>query len=149
MTRTIMQCLETRYDVEIPTSHRGVQWAIRHAAGLCERFQPGEDGLTGYRQFQRNCQSASLPFAEIVHRRDPGPHMLKLRSKWREGVRLERSVASDSHVIWTRLGCLLVRGVRRMPPSARHQVQVLLSVRGTPSCLAHGGPAEPRGSRRR
>ena len=36
-------------------------------------------------------------------------------------------------------------GVRRMPPSARHQVQVFLSMRGTPSRLAHGGPAEPRG----
>ena len=32
-----------------------------------------------------------------------------------------------------------------MPPSARHQVLVLLSMRGTPARLAHGGPAEPRG----
>ena len=31
-----------------------------------------------------------------------------------------------------------------MPPNERHQVQVLLSMRGTPSRLAHGGPAEPR-----
>ena len=47
MTRTIMQCLETRYDVEKPTTHPVVQWAIRHAAWQWERFQPGEDGLTG------------------------------------------------------------------------------------------------------
>ena len=33
-----------------------------------------------------------------------------------------------------------------MPPSTRHQVQELLSMRGTPARLAHGGPAEaPRG----
>ena len=32
-----------------------------------------------------------------------------------------------------------------MPPSARHQGQVLWSMRGTPSRLAQGGPAEPRG----
>ena len=32
-----------------------------------------------------------------------------------------------------------------MPPSARHQVQVLLSMGGAPARLAHGGPAEPRG----
>ena len=70
--------------------------------------------------------------------------MLKLRSKWRYGVWLGRSVASDGHVIGTRFGCFLVRGVRRMPPSARHQVQVLLSMRGTPARLAHGGPAELR-----
>ena len=70
--------------------------------------------------------------------------MLKLRSKWRYGVCVGRSVASDGHVIGIRFGCFLVRGVRRMPPSARHQVQVLLSMRGTPACLAHGGPAEPR-----
>ena len=76
MTRTIMQCLETRYGVEIPTGHLVVQWAIRHAAWMWERFQPGEDGLTGYyRQYQRNNQSAVLPFAEIVLWRDPGPHI--------------------------------------------------------------------------
>ena len=40
MTRTIMQCLETRYHVEVPTGHPVVQWAIRHAAWLWERFQP-------------------------------------------------------------------------------------------------------------
>ena len=34
MTRTIMQCLETRYDVEIPKGHPVVHWAIRHAAWL-------------------------------------------------------------------------------------------------------------------
>ena len=71
--------------------------------------------------------------------------MLKLRSKFGYGVWLGRSVASDSDVIGTRVGCFLVRGVRRMPPSARHQLQVLFSMRGTPSRLAHGGQAEPRG----
>ena len=109
-------------------------------------FRPGEDGLNGYyREYQRNCQSAILPFAEIVLWRDPGPHILKLQSWWSYGVWLGRSVASGSHVIGTRFGCFLVRGVRRMPPTARHQVHVLLSMRGTPARLAHGGPAEARG----
>ena len=77
--RTIMQCLATRYDVEVPTGHPVVQWAIRHAAWLLETFDLGEDGLNGYdRQYQRNCQSAILPFAEIVRRRDPGLHVLKV-----------------------------------------------------------------------
>ena len=76
MTRTIMQCLETRNDVGIPTGHQVVQRAIRHAGGLLERFQPGEDGLNGYsRQYQRNHESAILPFAEIVLWRDPGSHL--------------------------------------------------------------------------
>ena len=123
-----------------------MQWTIRHAAWLWERFQPGEDGFTEYyRQYQRNYQSAIFPFAEIVLWRDPGPHMFELRSKWGYGLWLGRSAARDCHVIGTRFGCFLVRGVRRMPPSARHHVQVLLSMRGTPSRLAHGGPAEPRG----
>ena len=118
MTRTIMSCLETRYVVEIPTGHPVVQWAVRHASWLWERFQPGEDGLNGYyRQYQGNYQSAILPFAEIVLWRDPGRHMWKLLSKWGYGV-------------W------LGRLVRRMQPSARHQVQVLLSMRGTPARLA-------------
>ena len=85
-----------------------------------------------------------LPSAEIVQWRDAGPHTLKLRSKWGCGVWLGKSVASDTRVIGTPFGCFLVRGVRRMPPSARHQVQVLLTMRETPPRLAHGGPAEPR-----
>ena len=48
MTRTHMSCLANRYDVEVPTSHPVAHSAIRHAAGLLERFQPGEDGLNGY-----------------------------------------------------------------------------------------------------
>ena len=72
----------TRYEVEAPTGHPVFKWAIRHAAWLLERFQPGEDGLNAYhRQHQRNYQSAILPFAEIVLWRDPGPHLLKLRTK--------------------------------------------------------------------
>ena len=119
-----------------PSGHPVVRWAIRHAAWLWELFQPGEDGFNGYyRQYQRNYQSAFLPFPEIVLWRNPRPHMLKLRSKWGYGVRLGRSVASDSHVIGTRAGCFMVRSVRRMPPSSRHQ-------RGTPARLAHGGTAE-------
>ena len=77
MTSTIMQRLETRYNVEIPTGHPVVQWAIRHAAWQWERFRPGEDDLNGYyRQYQRNYLSAMLPFAQIVLWREPGPHML-------------------------------------------------------------------------
>ena len=56
MSRMIMQCLETRYDVEIPTGPPVVQWAIRHAAWLWERFQPDEDGLTGY---YRQCRGTT------------------------------------------------------------------------------------------
>ena len=57
-----------------------------------------------------------------------------------------RSVVSDSHAIGTRVGCFMVGGVRRMPPSLRHQIQELLRMRGTPARLANGGPAEaPRG----
>ena len=48
MTRTLMSCLATRYDVEVPTGHPVAQWEIRHAAWLLERFQTGEDGLNGY-----------------------------------------------------------------------------------------------------
>ena len=83
MTRTIMSCVATRYEVEVPTGHPVGQ----HAAWLLDRFQPGEDGLTRYhRQHQRNCQRVFLPFTENVLWHDPGPHSLKLRSKWSHGV---------------------------------------------------------------
>ena len=110
MTTTIMSCVATRYEVEVRTGHPVVQWAILRQL---ERFQPGEDGLNGNcRQHRRHYQSTVLPFAEIVAWRDPGPHTLKLRSKWSYKVWLGRSVASDSRVIGTRVGCFMVRGVR-------------------------------------
>ena len=53
MTRTIIMCVATSYDVEVPTV---TQWCN---AWLLERFQPSEDGLNGYyRQYQRNYKSA-------------------------------------------------------------------------------------------
>ena len=74
MTRTNLSCAESRYEIEVPTGHPVVHWANRRAAWLLERFQPGEDGLES--------SEGDLPFAEIVLGRDPGPHILKCRSKW-------------------------------------------------------------------
>ena len=42
---------------------------------------------------------------------------------------LERSAASDSHVVGSRLVCFLVGRVRRVPPSSRSQVPELMCVR--------------------
>ena len=119
---------------ELPTGHPAVAWALRRSGWLLDRFQPGDDGQTPYyRHHGRNYQNPVLPFAETVLWREPGPHLLKLKSKWGYGIWLGRTSSSDSHAVATHSGAMLVRGVRRLAGDARNQVQELLAMRGTPA----------------
>ena len=106
MTRTTTQCLETRYDVEIPRGHQVVRWTIRHAAWLWERFQPGEDGLNGYcRQYLRNCQNAIFAVC-----RDRA--MARSRTTHVEtSIQVVGEVSGKLQPHWLASGCLLVRSV--------------------------------------
>ena len=38
MAQTIVSCFESWYEIDVATGHPVVQWAIRHAAWLLERF---------------------------------------------------------------------------------------------------------------
>ena len=96
MTRTMMQSLETKYNVEIPTGHPVVQWAILHAARLWETF-PTRRGWPDRLLSTEPEKQPKCDFAVCRDRALAGPHMLKLRSKWGYGVWPGRSVASDCH----------------------------------------------------
>ena len=99
-----------------------------------------------YRQNRRTYTSTLVPFAENVVWREPGPHTLKLRAKWGYGVWLGRSANSDSHIVGTRSGTLLVRSVRRLGKEGRYNVQELLAMRGTPARMSTGGAPSNQGT---
>ena len=147
MARTLLASVRTLYKLNVPTSHPIVTWAIRHGAWLKDRFQLGGDGMTPYyRQNRRTYTSTLVPFAENVVWREPGPHTLKLRAKWGYGVWLGRSANSDSHIVGTRSGTLLVRSVRRLGKEGRYNVQELLAMRGTPARMSTGGAPSNQGT---
>eukprot|EP00959_Pyramimonas_sp_CCMP1952_P105363 2202563-Pyramimonas_sp.AAC.1 len=74
-----------------------------------------------------------VPFAETVMWKEPGPHTLKLREKFGQGIWVGRSEATNCHLILTRQGAFEARTIRRLPPSERHDFQLLLASRGAPS----------------
>ena len=140
MTRTIMSCLETRYEVEIPPSCAMGDPTRGLAVGTfpTRRGWPERVQSTVPEELPK-CDFAVCRDRALARSRTSHVETSIQVGMWSMVV---RSVASDSHVIGTLIGCFLVR---RMRPSARNQVQVLLSMRGTPARLAHSGPTEPRG----
>ena len=87
-TRTIFSCVATRYDVEVPTGHPVVQWAIRHAAWLWERFEQGEDGLGCGHYHNTQCKR------RIVDRAASASHVGAIQT----ASQAARSAASSSQV---------------------------------------------------
>jgi len=62
MARTLLAAIKDKYDVELPTSHPAVAWAMRRASWLIDRFQPGADGMSPYRrQHARSYGGAVIP----------------------------------------------------------------------------------------
>ena len=113
-----MQCLEARCDVEYQRVIQLCNGRSDTRLGCGKRFQPGEDGLTGYcRQYQRNYQSAI--FAVCRDRALAGSRTSHVETSIQVGIWsvVGRSVASDSYVIGTRFGCF--SGVRCATSAAK------------------------------
>eukprot|EP00971_Amphidinium_carterae_P057164 1130344-Amphidinium_carterae.1 len=134
IARSLLMSVERRYGVKIPVRHVLVEWALRHAAWLHERFQPHRiGGMTAFQKHEGHVYTSLLvEFAEVVLWREPGPHKLKLTSNYGWGVWVGRHALDNSHLLLTRQGALAARSVRRLPPAERVQLQLLLAVRGSP-----------------
>lgn len=61
-----------------------------------------------------------------------GPQQFKFSEHWGYGVYLGRAAESDEHILGTRVGVIKARTVRRLATEDRHDVQLLLSMRGVP-----------------
>ena len=108
---------------------------VRDACGLITGgfHRASEDGRTSYeRQFERVYASQVLPFGERTMWKDPTLSPAKLSSSWGYGLWLGRTMASNAHIVGTRSGALLVRTVRRLPPSEREDGELVIVMRGTP-----------------
>ena len=106
-------------------------WMVRHAAWLLSHFQAGTaDGKTAQaRHFEKPCESLVLLFTDRVMWKGPRIQPAKLRSSWGCGLRLERSQTSNAHLIGTRMGIVVVRGIRRMLASEREEASLVVAMR--------------------
>ena len=132
--RTLRLDLAKRTGVEVGAEHPITQWLIRHAGWCWSHFhRASEDGRTSYeRQFERVYGSQVLPFGERTMWKNPTLSPAKLSSSWGYGLWLGRTMASNAHIVGTRSGALLVRTVRRLPPSEREDGELVIAMRGTP-----------------
>ena len=148
LMRTFRSQVHMKYQVELPSSHPIMHWAMRHAAWIHERFTvDSRDHMTAYeRHMLRKYAGGLATFGETVVWRQPGQHKLKLKEHWGFGIWLGRDATSDSHIVGTRHGCLTARAIRRLAPSERHDKQLLLAMQGTPGHLAPRSVTEEAGS---
>ncbi len=119
--RTFRTKVHVKYAVELPSSHPLMQWAMRHAAWVRERFTvDSREHATAYERHMlcKHISGLATP-GETVVWRQPGQHKLKLKEHWGFGIWLGFEATSDSHIIGTRHGCFTARAIRRLPPSER------------------------------
>ena len=111
MARTLRLDLLGRTNVAVGSDLPITSWMVRHAAWLLSHFQAGTaDGKTAYaRQFERPYESPVLPFAPAC----------EVEKQLGVGLWLGRSQTSNAHLIGTRVGIVVARSVRRLPPSER------------------------------
>ena len=133
-SRRIMSDLEERYNVSLPLDHHFIPWLFRHVPWMMDRFvKAPKSHLTPYELHKgRPYKSPVVQFGETVMWKDPGPHNFKLREKFGKGIWLGRSEVNNAHMILTRSGAFEGRTTKRLPPSERADVQLLLAARGFP-----------------
>ncbi len=121
--------------MELPAEHPLVEWIVRNTTWLMDRFWPvpGSKDTSFELRNGRQYLSKLVPFAETVMWKDPGQHKLKLRGKLGQGIWVGRQEKNNAHLILTRQGACEARLIRRLPPSERADVQLMLVCRGIPS----------------
>eukprot|EP00971_Amphidinium_carterae_P335218 6470936-Amphidinium_carterae.1 len=137
LARTLKSSVAARYLVRIPLRHALTEWAFRHAAWLRERFhiKRGQKETPFHRFYGHKYDKPVLEFGESVMWKDPTAHALKYKERFGFGIWVGRHGQDDSHLILTRQGAMRVRTVRRLSPSERVNVQLLVSCKGTPRNL--------------
>ena len=132
--RTTKTALEDRISSNIPCSHPIMAWMVEYVALLVAKYQPGEDGLTGYARLHGQNARERLPeFGETILFYVPVRSRGKMDPRWRFGTFLGRSWNSDQNFIGLADGSVTrAKGIARTVPSKKWQPRRLELLRATP-----------------
>ena len=139
---TLRYAVEATYGVTIHTSHNLWPWLVRWASFLRNRFAVKSNQKTAYQDaFDTPYTSPILPFAETVMFKVPVSKARRTHSRavvgkgettWIRGIFLGRSISSNEYLVGTEDGVITGRSLRRLPPSRRHDKELLEKMVGVP-----------------
>ena len=136
IAKVLKDQIERRTQMKIEAEHPVMQWMVRWAAMLHNRYQKGEDGRTAYqRQKGRTCQIEVVPFGEkVLYKKLKKEEERKraVESDWETGVWLGHSRASSEVLIGTKDGVVRAWAVKRLPEGEQWCAQALTDMKGTP-----------------
>ena len=132
--RTLKTALESRLKIRLSSSHPVTHWLIEHTAYVLNKFSLGPDGQTPYgRLHGREGQERICEFGERIMWYVPKKLRSKLDQRWRYGVFLGRSMASDQNFVGLANGDVVcARAIVRLIPETRWDADRIGAIRITP-----------------
>ena len=133
--RTLRQQVQQNYNIQIPTDHPLMAWAVRRSACLINRFLIRAEGYTSYHARWGHTHTAALcGFGETVMYMVPTfKQRPKLEPKFFRGTWLGKCTSTGASFVGVAGRAVLrARTVRRLAGEARYDKQRLGTVKGTP-----------------
>ena len=129
--RTLREQVQQNYNLQIPTDHPLMAWAVRHSAYLINRFLIRADGYQA--RWGRTHNAALCEFGETVMYMVPTPRQRpKLEPRFFRGTWLGKCTSTGESFVGVASRVVRARTVRRLAGEARYDKQMLGTVKGTP-----------------
>ena len=129
--------METKAKGELDRNGAVIQWAVRWAAAMLNRFKAGVDGMTADQRIRgRRCSMPIAVFGERVLYKelaDGKADRGKIDSDWKDGIWLGIRGRTGEHIIGTPEGVVKAWSVRRRPDEEKWDISVVNAVKGTPA----------------
>ena len=119
--RTLKTAIESQLKSRLASDHPVIAWLVEHTAYVMNKFALGPDGKTPYgRLHGREGRERICEFGERIMWYVPKKMRAKLDQRWRYGIFLGRSMASDQNFVGLASGGLVcARAIVRLVPSIR------------------------------
>ena len=132
--RTLKTALESRLKSRLASDHPVIAWLVEHTAYVMNKFALGPDGKTPYgRLHGREGRERICEFGERIMWYVPKKMRAKLDQRWRYGIFLGRSMASDQNFVGLTSGeVVCARAIVRLVPSIRWDADKVGIIHVTP-----------------
>ena len=129
--RTLREQVQQNYNLQIPTDHPLMAWAVRHSAYLINRFLIRADGYQA--RWGRTHNAALCEFGGTAMHMVPTPRQRpKLEPRFFRGTWLGKCTSTGESFVGVASRVVRARTVRRLAGEARYDKQMLGTVKGTP-----------------
>jgi len=134
--RTLVDQIEYNAKMSVKSEDVIMQWAVRWAAMLINRYVVREDGKTTHERIKgRKCKDVVLPFGESIWYKQLKTSKTadkKAECDWKEGVWLGQCQRSNEMLVGTAAGVVRAWALKRKVDEERWNAEEIANMKGTP-----------------